>query len=170
MRRAGNARVVIADRLFASPPQHVVIQIDTIHDDSAQILLDTELVLRRWRDNHRVFDRACIVDPIAMIQNTARRFGAAITGGGPWLDGDSRRIGRGILIDNPKRFITGIKHFDAANDNALSKISAVIAQARFPCGIPRQRGKPVGIQIISRDRSDHIAVPFVEAGMQGVGV
>src|SRR2546423_9120135 len=50
VRRAGDARIVVADRLLAAQPQLVVGQVDVRFDDRPQVLLDRELVLGGRRD------------------------------------------------------------------------------------------------------------------------
>src|SRR5512144_1906111 len=58
MRRAGDARVVVADRLLALPLQPIVGEIDPRPDELAQVLLDASLVLGGGRDDLRLGDRA----------------------------------------------------------------------------------------------------------------
>ena len=90
VRRAGDARIVVADRLLAAQRQLVVGQIDVALDDGTQVLLDRALVLRGRRDDPRVDDRAVVVDLIAVVQQAARRLGRAVADGPPRDDLDRR--------------------------------------------------------------------------------
>jgi hypothetical protein len=59
---ARNAGVVITHCLLAAPLQVVVVEIEPILDDAAQILLDGQLILGSRRHYARTHDRAVGVD------------------------------------------------------------------------------------------------------------
>ncbi len=83
--RAGDARVVVADRLLAAKRQLLVGEVEAGFDDGAQILLDRELVLRGGRHDPGVEDRAVLVELVAVVEQAraaprsrrGRRRGAA---------------------------------------------------------------------------------------------
>src|SRR5581483_10062239 len=78
VRRARDARVVVADRLLAEQGEPVVRHLQRALDDAPQVLLDRPLVLRRRRDDLRLEDRAVAVDRVAVPQDPARRLRAAV--------------------------------------------------------------------------------------------
>ena len=92
MRRAGDAGVVVADRLLAAVAQRVVGQVEPAVDEARQVVLDARLVLRGRRHDLGVGDRAVGVEPVAVIEQAARRLGRAVAGAGARLD--RRRTGR----------------------------------------------------------------------------
>src|SRR3546814_4934778 len=51
MGRTGNARIVVADRLFAKVADHVIGLIGDGRSDGGEVFLDTGLVLRGGRDD-----------------------------------------------------------------------------------------------------------------------
>ena len=79
MSRTRNARVVVAYRLFAAITQRILRQVDVQRRDFAQILFDTQLVLRGRRHNAGAEDRPFSVNFVAMIADAARRFGTTMT-------------------------------------------------------------------------------------------
>ena len=82
---AGDARIVIADALLAPISQRILVEIEAGGRDLAHILFDDSLVLRGRRGEAGVDDRAFGVDLVTVIQDAARRLGAAMTDAGPRL-------------------------------------------------------------------------------------
>ena len=66
---------MVANRLLADVAQLEVGQVAVARDDSSQVLLDRQLVLRRRRDDLRVEDRAVGVEAVAVIEEAARDAG-----------------------------------------------------------------------------------------------
>lgn len=77
MRRARNARAVVADRLLALPGQFVEWQMGARLDEGAQVGFDGDLVLRGRRRDLGGDDHAALVQHVAVIEDAARGFGAA---------------------------------------------------------------------------------------------
>jgi hypothetical protein len=78
---AGDARIVVTDALLATGLQEVLVKVETTGCDLPQILLDHVLVLRSRRHQAGVEDRALGVEPVAVIEDAARRLGAAVADG-----------------------------------------------------------------------------------------
>ncbi len=67
------------------------LEASVARDDVAQVVLDRELVLRGRRDDLRVEDRALGVDPVAVVEQPARRLAHAVAGARDGLDRHGRR-------------------------------------------------------------------------------
>ncbi len=65
--RAGDAGIVIADRLLAAQRELLVGEIEFAFDDRPQVLLDHELVLRCGRHDPGIEDGAVLIDLVAMV-------------------------------------------------------------------------------------------------------
>src|SRR5690606_19000246 len=72
VRGARDARVVVADRLFAQVLEPVVGNVEMGLDHAAQVLLDAALALRRGRNDGRVEDDAVVVEGVAVVEGAAR--------------------------------------------------------------------------------------------------
>src|SRR5215470_5673284 len=79
MGRAGDAWIVIAHRLLAAPGQFLLRQIKTPGHELPEIGLDALLTLRRRRDDLSVGDQPLLINPVTVIEQSTRRFGAAVT-------------------------------------------------------------------------------------------
>src|SRR6266545_7631209 len=92
MSRAGDARIVIAHRLLATPSQLLLRQIEEPGHELTKIGLNALLILRCRRDDLRVGDQTILVNPVSMIEQSARRFGGAVANARPRDDFDRRPI------------------------------------------------------------------------------
>src|SRR5271166_6452648 len=88
VRGAGDARVVVADGLLALPLQLVFLDCKMGLDKLPEVTLDGFQVLRGRGNNLGVHDNAAVIEAIAVIEDSPRRFGAAVASGGARLDGD----------------------------------------------------------------------------------
>src|SRR5215467_7223545 len=79
MGRARNARIVIAHRLLTAPSQSLLRQIEVMGHELPEVGLNALLILRGRRDDLRVDDQPLLINPKAVIEQTARRFGATVT-------------------------------------------------------------------------------------------
>src|SRR5579872_5235245 len=77
---AGDARIVVADRLLAESGQRLLGALEVRGDDFCQVVLDGRLVLGGRRYDLRAQDRPDLVDGVAVIEDAARRLGAAEAG------------------------------------------------------------------------------------------
>jgi len=102
--RTRNARIIIADGLFATVPERVLSPIDISRRHLTQILLDAQLILRRWRHDAGIEDDPAIIDFVAMVADTARRLGTAMADAGPKRHRNRRHRGRLIGCDQAQRF------------------------------------------------------------------
>ena len=94
MRGAGDAGIVVPDRLLAAMAQLVVGQVEPAVDQNLQVVLDARLVLRGRRDDDRILDRAVGGEPVAMLEHAARRLGGGVADAGARLDrNDTGRSG-----------------------------------------------------------------------------
>src|SRR5262249_48405778 len=108
MGRARNARIVIAHRLLAAPGQSLLRQIEVMGHEPPEVGLNALLILRGRRDDLRVDDQPPLINPIAVIEQTARRFGATVTGARALDYLDRSPIRRFVLIKDPQSLIAGI--------------------------------------------------------------
>src|SRR5215510_3096141 len=108
MGRARNARIVIAHRLLAAPGQSFLRQIEAVGRELPEIGLNALLILRGRRDDLSVGDQPLIINPVAVIEETARRFGATVTDARSRNDLDRSLIRRFVLINDPQSLIACI--------------------------------------------------------------
>gem|GEM_PF-4233953 len=78
MRRAGDARVIVSDCLFALPGKLFVRQTESCGDKLTQVAFDCSLVLRGWGYNSYLLNYAVRVNAVPVIQDSARCFGATV--------------------------------------------------------------------------------------------
>ena len=78
MRRARNARVVVADTLLATSLQRIVVQIEGGVRDFSHVFFDDPLVLRGGRNEAGFEKRAVVIEAIALIKDAARCLGAGV--------------------------------------------------------------------------------------------
>ena len=90
MGRAGDARIVIPHRLLAAPGQLFLRQIEIVGHELTKIGLNALLILRCRRDDLRVGDQSLLVNPVSVIEQSARRFGGAVADARPRDDFDRR--------------------------------------------------------------------------------
>src|SRR5262249_30596321 len=96
VRRARDARVVVADGLLAQPTKLIVGELGVLRDDRTEVLLDRQLVLRRRRHDLRVDDGAVAVDAVPVVEQTAGGFGRAVADSADRLHRDEP--GLGLLV------------------------------------------------------------------------
>src|SRR6516165_11095572 len=82
MRRTGDARIVVADALFATGLQRVFLEIEAGCRDLSQVFFDDTLVLRGRRNDAGLEDCAVATETIAVIEDTAGRLSAGMAHGG----------------------------------------------------------------------------------------
>ena len=135
-----------------------------------EVFFDGLLVLRGGRDNLGIHDDAAVVEAIAMIADSARRFGAAAAGADARLDVDCGFVGNLILLDDAQSLIAGVHHFHAAHNDALERIAAYRPQTRAARRFLRQRRELVEIQVVARLRADEVRVALLQPRLQRVGM
>src|SRR5512147_2349853 len=114
VRRTGDARVVIADRLLTAPGERFIGQVEVGGENRAQVVLDAALVLRCRRYDQGGKDRSVLGNFVAVIKHAARRFRRPTANARPWHDIDSRSIRLLVIFDEPQRLVAGMHDFDAA--------------------------------------------------------
>src|SRR5690242_1621520 len=117
MRRARDARVVVADALLATGLQRILFEIEGGICDLSQIIFDDALVLRSWRDKVGFEDRAIGIETIAVIKDAARRLGAGVSHGGPRLGGQKRPRRWLVGGDQAQSLATGIGDLERADED-----------------------------------------------------
>ena len=111
MRGAGDAGFVIADGLLTLPGERLPRQRQALRNELPEVILDALLVLRCRRHVLGVEDGATVVEPVAVIQDAARRFGAAVAGGGVRRHGDGRRLRPLLGVDEAQGLVAGMVRF-----------------------------------------------------------
>ena len=102
--RAGDARVVVADRLLAPVGEVVVVDVrPTRSASSRRSRLDARLVLRRRRHDLRVLDDPVVVDHVAVEEHAARGLGGAEALAGPRRTGTDGAAAVDPAVDDPQR-------------------------------------------------------------------
>src|SRR4051794_14500437 len=124
MRRARDARVVVADGLLAEVAQPVVLELEVAGEEAAQGGLDRGLVLRGGRDGLRLEDRAVLVEPIAVPAQSARRLGPAAAAARSRRYLHVRRVGRLIGGDQAQRLVERVEDLEAAHHDAAERVAA----------------------------------------------
>src|SRR6185369_17734545 len=109
MCRTGNARIVIANGLFALPGKLFLRKIEIFQNELMKIALYYLLILRGGRNYLCLKDHTLIIYLIPMIENTAWRFSATIPDPGSWLKIYSCPLWRFVFIDNAQRLVAGIE-------------------------------------------------------------
>src|SRR5438094_3166313 len=130
---AGDAWIIVSNGLLAFPLQFIRRKRQVFAHKIRDVQLDSFLVLRSGRNDLGIEYRSVLTDLIAMVEDAAGRFRAAITGSGPRLQLGLRR-GRLVLLDNTQRFLAGIQDLEAAHDDALKRVTADRIQ---PCLLSR---------------------------------
>ena len=82
VRRARDARVVVANRLLAQRRQRRVVQRQVRGDQLGHFVLDGGLVLCGGRHDRRGPDQAVVADLVAVVQQPARRLADAVADAG----------------------------------------------------------------------------------------
>jgi len=76
---------MVANALLAAGLQCVVVEIEAGSRDVSQIPFDDTLVLRGWRNDACLKDRALSIETVAVIKDAAGRLGARVADGGTRL-------------------------------------------------------------------------------------
>ncbi len=168
VRRAGDARVVVADRLLAAMRELVVREVQRLLDDADEILLDRLLVLRGRRHDLRVEDRPCVVDLVAVPADPARRLAAAVPGAGARDRLDERRLGRHVLRDDPERLVRRVDGLDGAHDDAAEGVADDVAEPDLGRDLPRERRQLGRVERVARERADEVVADARERRVQRV--
>src|SRR5215472_4057433 len=103
--RAGDARVVVADGLLADPGQLLVVEIEPVLDEPAQVVLDGPLVLGRRRDDARTANAPVSVDVVPVVEDAAGCYGHAVAGGCARRHRDGHLDGRAVFADQPESLL-----------------------------------------------------------------
>ena len=101
MGRAGDARVVVANRLLALPGQALIVEIQPVGHEPAQVVFDAGLILRRGRHDPGGGDEAFGVEGVPVEQHAARRFRGTMPGRGARRNVHMARGGRLVPLDQP---------------------------------------------------------------------
>jgi hypothetical protein len=135
--RAGDARVVIADRLLALPGQALIVEIQPAGDEPAQVVFDAGLILRRGRHDPGGGDEAFGVDGEPVEQHAARGFGRAVPGRGARRNVHMAWRGGLVPLDQLQRLVHRVHDLDGADQDAAVWVAALGTEARLVGGLPR---------------------------------
>src|SRR5215813_1813188 len=135
---AGDARVIVPDRLLASAGQPLVVEVEPVGHETAQVVLDGPLVLRGWRDDARAGDGAVGVYLVPVVEHPAGGLGDAVPRGCPGGHGDGRPGGRAIVFDQPQRLLDRADDLDRAHDDAAERIAALGPEPGLGRGVRRR--------------------------------
>src|SRR5262249_31595781 len=105
VRRARDARVVVADRLLAPEAELVVGEGPRASDDASEVVLDRLLVLRGRGNDLRVEDRAVGVELVTVVEEPAGSLGHAVPHPRARLNLDRRRVRLLVLVYDPQRLV-----------------------------------------------------------------
>src|SRR5574340_688432 len=89
---AGNARIVVANGLFAPPLELVLSICEVVRYELPKVPFDCLLVLRGGRDDFSFTDYSVFIDTIVMVKNAARRFRASVSPCSVGVNGDARSV------------------------------------------------------------------------------
>ncbi len=167
---AGDAGIVVADRLLAAQRQLLVGQVEAVFDDRPQILLDGELVLGGGWHDRGVEDRAVVVDLIAVVQQATGRLGGAVPDRASRRDLDRGRIRLLVARDDRERVVACLHELDRAHDDALKRVAADRPQTGLARGVAGQRTQLCRGQRVARERPRQICAALADARVQRVGV
>ena len=105
-----------------------------------------------------------------MVENTARRLGAAVSDTGPrgWFDTAFVRFL--VVLNDAKGLFDRPIRFDRADDDALEWIQAGGPEPDFLCQRLTVRRQPVIVEIVSGEGTDVVVAPFLYPGVQRGGV
>ena len=170
MGRAGDARIVVAHRLLAFPGQPVMRQVEPRPDELAQVGLDDPLVLRGRGNDFRVGDGAVRGNPVPVVEQPARRLGAAVPGRLRRWHVDRWRIRRLVVLDEPQRLLARVDEFDGADDDAAERVGAGGAQPGGAGGGCRRLRQVSGVHAVPGHRADHVGPAPVQHRVQRRGV
>ena len=132
-----------------------------------EIFLDARLVLRGRRHDARFGDRPVGFEPVAVIEQPARRLGRAEADAGARRDRDGRRLFR-LLVggDDPQRLVAGVEHLDRADHDAAVGIGAGSAEPGRARRLLRERRQTVEIQAVAGERSDEVGAAAAKVRVQ----
>src|SRR6266540_2456040 len=116
---AGDAGIVVADRLLALLQELLLGQVDGTGGVVPEIVFNGFLVLRGGRHNLCTQDTPFIIDLETVIQGTTRRFGTGITGRSTWMQFNGWLFRYLVLLDDAQRLVKCIKHLYTAYDNTF---------------------------------------------------
>src|SRR5512147_1426000 len=170
VRRTGDARVVIADRLLTAPGERFIGQVEVGGENPAQVVLDASLVLRGGWYNKRGQDRSVLRNFVAVIEHAARRFRRPTTNARPWHDIDSLSIRLLVILDKSQRLVAGMHDFDAANDNALERVQTDSLELGFARGLLSDLRQSIVVESVAGERTHQIRIPVFDPGVERRGV
>jgi len=168
--RAGDARVVVADRLLALAGELGVIEVDPGLYEGAQVGLDGRLVLRRGRHDAGGLDDAVRVDLVAVVQGAPGRLGDAVADAGARRHLDGGPVRRFVIADEPQRLIDRVDRLHGPHDDATERVVAGRAQPGVPGCLARQRGQPSRAERVPGQRSGEVPAATGQVRVQRGGV
>jgi len=142
VRRAGYARIVVADGLLALAGELGVIQAEPGLREGAQVRFDGRLVLRRGGHDAGAGDEAVRADLVPVVQGAPGRLGHPVPGAGPRRHLGGRGIGRLVGRDEPQRLLDRVHRLHGAHDDAAERVVAGRAEPGGARGLAGERGQP----------------------------
>src|SRR5262249_42654234 len=89
VRRTTDARVVVADQMFAVSRGFGIVEAGNFGNIRPQVFLDPSEILRGWGHDLGLRDQAVFADPVAMVEKAPRGLGRVAAGAWCRLEGDS---------------------------------------------------------------------------------
>ena len=167
---AWNARIIIPNRLFALPREFICREINIFRNEREQIVFYLFLVLWCWGNNFRFLYYSVCIHPVFVIENSSRRFCAAVTGSFARLNINKWFFRHLKLLDYPQRFLTSIKSFNCAHRNTFEWVVARWQHVNFFCQFFYRIGKLIEVEIITRQRSNKIYFVIAFCWLQCIGM
>src|SRR5947207_3074936 len=131
MSGTGDARIIVTNCLLTLPCQDIFRQVNGLFHVAIQVILDDLLVLRcRWYDLCIKY-QSLVIDPVAVIEYTARHLCAGIAGRGTWMNLHCWLLRLLVLLDDAQSFIERVHYFYTAHDDAFERIPALLSQTRI---------------------------------------
>ena len=142
MRGAGDARVVVPDRLLALAGELGVVEIQPRLDERAQVGLDGRLVLRRRGDDAGAGDDPVLADLVPVVQGASGRLRDPAADRGTRVHLDGRAGGRLVGVDDPKCLVDRVDDLHGAHDDAAERVVAGRTEPGGLRRLARQRRQP----------------------------
>ena len=167
---AGDARVVVPDRLLDLPLEGLRRDIQPRLHEGPEVLLDRRQVLGGGRDDPGLLDLPVGADPVAVVEDSTRGLGTAAPGSGGRRHRDEGGLGDLVGAEELQRLVDRPESLDRPDDDAPERVPADRPQAGAPRQLPDRGRKAVEVEAVPGQRTDEVAATPFQPRVEGVRV
>jgi len=154
---AGDTGIVIANEFLAGVDDLGVGAVEEGGNEEAEVVFDTAAVLAGGGNDAGALNEALLVEAVAVIEESAGSLGDGAPLAGMDVEGDGRRVGLAVGVEDLEAFLKGEDELDGAGNDAGIGIGGGPGDAAGGGGLTGGGGEVVEVEVDAGERADEVA-------------